>query len=99
MMRPQDLDRERIDFAFGMTAGAEAAKSPTTPVIDERLADDAAGRVAGAEKQDVVRFSHTTSPRVCVAAGSSQPTRIVAANAPTNCAKTNQGTSVGRMPA
>src|SRR5690606_39915805 len=50
----QELNGNRMDRAFGVAAGAEAAKPPTSPVVDETLREDAAGGIAGAEKENVV---------------------------------------------
>ena len=50
--------------AFGMAAGAEAPESAATPLIDQRLSEDAARRVSRAQEQHVVRtIGHGVSYR------------------------------------
>jgi hypothetical protein len=41
----EQLLRDRMHFAFGMAAGAEVLKAAVTPVIDQGLGEDAAGRL------------------------------------------------------
>src|SRR4029078_3446371 len=46
-----------IHFAAGMAAGAVSAKAALAHHIEQRLCDDAAGRIPGAQEQDVVDAS------------------------------------------
>src|SRR5215510_7296210 len=49
----QQLQRQRMDFALRMTARAMADKAAAADAVDDRLAKNAAGGVAGAQEQDV----------------------------------------------
>ena len=51
---PQELERERMHLALGEASRAEGAKPALTQSVQERLGQDAARRVAGAQKKDVV---------------------------------------------
>src|SRR5262245_7257533 len=44
-----------MDFALGMAAGTERLEAPAGPVIEQRLGDDAACRISGAQEQNVAR--------------------------------------------
>ncbi len=50
----EQFERQRIDPPGREASGTVAAESPPAPVIDERLRQDAARRIAGAQEQDVV---------------------------------------------
>src|SRR5215468_1927795 len=50
---PQKIERERVYRALGMAAGAVTHKATLPDAVDDRLAKNAAGRVAGAQEQDV----------------------------------------------
>jgi hypothetical protein len=54
----QEPDRLRVDLALGPAAGAVGPKPALADLVQDRLRDDRAGGVAGAEEQDVVRPSH-----------------------------------------
>ena len=49
----QDPDRVRIYCRLGLAAGAVGMKAPMPQFVQDRLGDDGAGRVAGAEKQHI----------------------------------------------
>jgi len=54
-MQPfQEVERQRVHYAFGKAAGAEPVEPPFTPMLDQGFGQDASGRVAGAKEQDVV---------------------------------------------
>ena len=53
-MRLEELERERMHLALGMAARAEGAKFAAAPMIKQRFGQDAARRVPGAQKKDVV---------------------------------------------
>ena len=52
----QQVERERVDPACGMAAGAIAAKLAGSQAIQDALGHDRACRIAGAEEEDVQRF-------------------------------------------
>ena len=54
-MQPfQEVERQRVHYAFGKAAGAVADEAPLSPMLDEHFGQDACGRVDGAKEQDVV---------------------------------------------
>src|SRR6185437_2653075 len=58
LARMQQLQAHRMDGAFREAAGAIGAEAALTEMIEQRLGQDAPGRVAGAEKEDVVDLLH-----------------------------------------
>src|SRR5437899_4018448 len=53
----QQRERQRMHLAARLAAGAEARETAGAAVIEDCLGEDAAGAVAGAEKQDVDHFA------------------------------------------
>ena len=54
----QQIERERMHLSLGEAAGAVALEAVAAPMIDQRLCEDAARRVAGAQKEHVVDSCH-----------------------------------------
>src|SRR5689334_6127529 len=57
-------ERCRVDFALGMAAGGKGAEAAAAVAVEDRLGEDRAGRVAGAEEEDVVGFHGTPAATV-----------------------------------
>ena len=49
----QQVERQRVDVALRMAAGAVAAELALAPVVEKHFRHDAARRIAGAEEQDI----------------------------------------------
>src|SRR5208283_2066885 len=64
----QHLTRDRIDVLLRMAAGAEAAEFSLAPAVNRALRYDTAGRIAGAEKQDIKLAIDLRSQRLLSAA-------------------------------
>ena len=59
----QELQRIRIDLAFGLASGAVCTKFSRADLVQYRFGDDRSGGVAGAKEQDIVWFfEHDLSP-------------------------------------
>ena len=54
----EELQGNRMDGALGMAAGTETADLTLPPVIRQALSQDAAGRVARAEEENIVGSAH-----------------------------------------
>jgi hypothetical protein len=52
----QQVERERVDPACGMAAGAIATKFASSQAIQDTLRHHRMGRIAGADEEDVQRF-------------------------------------------
>jgi hypothetical protein len=52
----QAFEGERIDFSGWMTAGAKGPKAAGAEFVQETFGHNAAGGIAGAEKQDIENF-------------------------------------------
>ena len=60
---PEQLERDGMHLALRAAAGAVADELAATPMIDQRFAEDAARRIAGAENQYVEwLFGHCSDP-------------------------------------
>ena len=51
---PQELERERMHLPLRLAAGAEGLEPVLAFAIEDAFGEDAARRIAGAEKQDIV---------------------------------------------
>lgn len=49
----QQVEREGVNGAFGKAAGTEAAEAALAPIVHQRLRENAACGIAGAEEKDV----------------------------------------------
>src|SRR5262249_22521709 len=61
----QEFERQRMDLALRMTACAVAGKAALPEFVEDRLAQNAARRIAGAQEQDV-EVVHAPRHRLCV---------------------------------
>ncbi len=52
----EQLERNRMHFAFGLTAGAVPDEAPAASVVDEHLSQNAASGDASAEEENVERM-------------------------------------------
>ena len=62
-MLSQNLERERIDLPLGLAAGGEGAEAAAAVLAQDRLGENRARGIAGAEEQDVEdAIRHGLSP-------------------------------------
>src|SRR5262249_31584468 len=54
----QEIKRQRMNGPFGKAAGAEAPEAALPPMVHQRLRENAARGIAGAEEKDVQDVAH-----------------------------------------